>query len=234
MADAGEDPAGPLLVERFVSGVEVAVEGLLANGRLDVLAVFDKPDPMEGPYFDETILVTPSRLAAPELREVERVTAMAAAALGLREGPVHAELRVGPDGAKGDVWFLEMAARSIGGLCSRTLRFGVGASLEEVILRHAVGLPFSDLRRQSAAAGVLMLPVPSAGVLREVTGAEDALAVPGVEEVDLTIRPGTEVRPLPEGDRYLGFVFARGGTADEVEEALREAWRRVGIFVESP
>jgi biotin carboxylase len=229
LAEAGRDPARErLLVERYVHGAEVAVEGLLRSGRLEPLAVFDKPDPLEGPFFEETLLVTPSRLAPATQREVERTVAAAAAALGLREGPVHAELRVRPGG---EAVVLELAARTIGGLCARTLRFGLGLSLEELVLRHALGLPLDGLVRERAAAGVMMLPIPEEGVLEEVAGRERALAVPGIAGLELSIRPGRPVRPLPEGDRYLGFLFARGERPDEVERALRTAHAELDVRI---
>jgi biotin carboxylase len=227
LAEAGEDPEGPLLIERYVPGAEVSVEGLLRAGSLETLAVFDKPDPLEGPYFEETIFTTPSRLPGDVVAAVTRVTADACAALGLREGPIHAELRAQEE----RVWMLELAARSIGGLCSRSLRFGVGVSLEEVILRHALGLPLGDLRREAAASGVMMLPIPRAGVLREVRGQDEARAVPGIAGVEISIGRGRPVRPLPEGDRYLGFLFARGETPAQVEQALRTAQARLGIEI---
>ena len=229
LADAGEDPEEPLLVESFVPGAEVAVEGLLRGGSLDVLAVFDKPDPLDGPFFEETIYVTPSRLPADRRGAVEALVARAAAAFGLVEGPVHAEVRLPPDG---EPVLLELAARSIGGLCARSLRFGLGVSLEEVILRHALGLPLDDLHREAAASGVMMLPIRRAGVLREVRGVDEARAVPGVAGVEITIHPGGEVVPLPEGDRYLGFVFARGETPEGVEAALREAHARLDVVLD--
>jgi biotin carboxylase len=219
LADAGEDADGPILAETYAPGAEVAVEALLRAGELEVLAVFDKPDPLEGPYFEETIYVTPSRLPSERLRLVEETAAAAAAALGLREGPVHAELRVDGDRVR----VLELAARSIGGLCSRSLRFGAGISLEEVILRHALGLPLGDHDRERVASGVMMLPIRRAGTLREVRGLDAARAVPGVSDVRITIARGRPVVPLPEGDRYLGFAFARGETPAEVEAALRAA-----------
>jgi biotin carboxylase len=219
LADAGEDPGGPILAETYAPGAEVAVEALLRAGELEVLAVFDKPDPLEGPYFEETIYVTPSRLPAETQRRIEETAAATAAALGLREGPVHAELRVDGDRIR----VLELAARSIGGLCSRSLRFGAGISLEEVILRHALGLPLGDHARERAASGVMMLPIRRAGTLREVRGLDAARAVLGVSDVRITIAPGRPVVPLPEGDRYLGFAFARGETPAEVEAALRAA-----------
>lgn len=218
-----------LLVERYVAGAELAVEGLVRDGRLDVLAVFDKPEPMEGPTFEETLLVTPSRLPAPVEAHLRDTVAGAVAAIGLREGPVHAEARVGPDGA---VAMLEVAARTIGGLCARTLRFGLGLSLEDVVLRHALGLPVDALVRADDAAGVYMLPVPAAGRLVGVSGQEAARAVPGVVGLELTINPGRHVRPLPEGDRYLGFLFARGGSPAQVEETLRAAVAELDVVVE--
>ena len=154
--------------------------------------------------------------------------AEAAAALGLVDGPVHAEVRVDGD----QIWFLELAARSIGGLCSRALRFGAGVSLEELILRHALGHPVARPSRERRAAGVMMLPIPAAGVLREVRGADDARAVRGVDGLELTILPGRPVEPLPEGDRYLGFLFARGTTPAAVEASLREAQARLDVVIE--
>ena len=227
LADAGEDPEAPLLVERYIPGDEVAVEGLLRGGTLEPLAVFDKPDPLEGPYFEETIYVTPSRLPLETLGAIVRMTADAAAALELVEGPIHAELRT--DG--GRAWVLELAARSIGGLCSRALRFGVGVTLEEVILRHALGLPIDDLRRESAASGVMMIPIPRAGILKEVRGQDRARAVPGIGGLELTIGPGRHVMPLPEGDRYLGFLFARADGPEGVEQALRTAHGHLEIVI---
>lgn len=229
LADAGEDPDAPLLVERYIPGDEVAVEGLLRRGTLEPLAVFDKPDPLEGPYFEETIYVTPSRLPPETLDAIVRMTADAAAALELVEGPIHAELRTDV----GRAWVLELAARSIGGLCSRSLRFGVGVTLEEVILRHALRLPIDDLRRESAASGVMMIPIPRAGILEEVRGQDRARAVPGIAGLELTIGPGRHVIPLPEGDRYLGFLFARADGPEGVEHALRTAHGHLEIVIDA-
>lgn len=219
---------GPLLVEEYVPGFEIAVEGLMRGGALDVLAVFDKPDPLDGPYFEETIYVTPSRCTDEVLSRCTRVTADAAVALGLREGPVHAELRI--DGDR--VWVIDVAARSIGGLCARTLRFGAGISLEEVILRHALGLPLDDLRREAAASGVMMLPIPRSGTLRAVHGQDRARAAPGIVGLEIAINPGRPVVALPEGDRYLGFLFARSATPAAVETALRAAHAELEIVIE--
>jgi biotin carboxylase len=222
-----DEGAQSILVEGFVQGAEVALEGLLRRGKLEVLALFDKPDPLDGPFFEETLYITPSRHPVPVQREVERVVAAAARALGLVEGPLHAELRLAPSGPV----VLEVAARSIGGLCSRTLRFGAGVSLEEIVITHAMGLPLLDLAREHRAAGVMMLPIPRAGVLRHVGGLDRARKVPGIEDVVITIPEGREVLPLPEGDAYLGFAFARGERPEDVETALRKAHAALEIDI---
>lgn len=212
-----------VLVESYLDGAEVAVEGLVdAGGTLRVLAVFDKPDPMTGPWFEETLYVTPSRLAAADRAAVETEAAAVVRALGLGPGPVHAELRVRDGAAR----LLEIAPRSIGGLCSRALRFDGGASLEAVILRQAL----SDLEipaREARAAGVAMIPIRRGGRLAGVRGRDAALEVPGVEEVRITIPVGDVVVPLPEGARYLGFVFARADDPADVETALHAALERI-------
>ena len=226
---ARRDPeAGRILVEQFLPGAEVALEGLLTDGRLSVLAVVDKPDPLDGPYFEETLYVTPSRHPEPVQAACAGAVQEAARALGLVHGPVHAELRLTAKGPR----ILEVAARSIGGLCGRTLRFGVGVSLEELLLRHAIdpgsALPTSRERR---AAGVLMLPIRRGGVLQEVRGIEFAREVPGVTDVVITAHLDEEIVPLPEGASYLGFAFARGDSPAQVEAALREAGSRIEMVV---
>jgi biotin carboxylase len=224
---AARDAPG-ILVEDFIPGVEVAVEGLLRAGELEVLAVFDKPDPLDGPFFEETLFVTPSRLAPNRRREVEAAVGRATRALGLREGPIHAEVRLNDEGA----WILEVAARSIGGLCARTLRFGAGVSLEDLILRHAAGLELPPHHRERSASGVLMLPIRHAGRLREVRGQSAARAVPDIDGLSITVPRGEALVPLPEGDRYLGFMFARAATPGAVETALRAAWSRLEVIVD--
>lgn len=238
---------GPLIVEEYIPGVEVALEGLLRDGALEVLAVFDKPDVLEGPYFEETIYVTPSRLPARTLELVAAATERAANAIGLTEGPVHAEIRIddaapgplrspGPSigggrSSEARVWVIEVAARSIGGLCARTLRFGAGISLEEVILRHALGMSLEGVAREESAAGVMMLPIDRAGTLVEVGGREDALAVDGIVGLEITVPIGRTLTPLPEGDRYLGFLFARAETPAAVEAALRAGAARIDMVI---
>jgi len=222
-----DDAPQPYLVESYIPGREVALEGILDDGELTVLALFDKPDPLDGPFFEETIYVTPSRLAAETQAAITDCTARAAAALGLRQGPVHAELRVNQQGP----WILEVAGRSIGGLCSQTLRFGGDVSLEELILRQACGLEFKSLVHDNSAHGVMMIPIPEAGVLKGVTGIAAAQAVPGIEDVTITAKENYSLVPLPEGDSYLGFIFARSESPDAVETALRTAHDKLHLQI---
>ena len=216
-----------LLVEDYIPGIEVALEGILLAGELKTLALFDKPDPLEGPFFEETLYITPSRLSVDIQDALHNATAEAADALGLRHGPVHAELRYNDKGAH----LIEIAARTIGGLCARTLRFGTGMSLEELVIQHAIGQPVAALQREQQAAGVMMIPVPKAGILGEVRGKAAAHHVDGIVEVNITIPIGGEVVPLPEGARYLGFIFARAETPAAVETALREAHQQLEFVI---
>ena len=209
-----------ILVEDYLDGVEVAVEGLVVRGEAHILAIFDKPDPLEGPFFEETIYVTPSRLSDETQNRIREETTRAARAIRLREGPLHAELRIN---TAGEIRVIDVASRAIGGKCSGALEFGGGASLECLILSQALGVPPPSMEREKSASGVMMIPIPGAGVLKGVYGKEEALAVPGVVEVDISIHVGGRVVPLPEGERYLGFIFAKGERPAEVEAALRAA-----------
>lgn len=222
------EPARQFLVEEFVPGAEVALEGLLVDGRLQVLALFDKPDPLEGPYFEETIYVTPSGHPLEAQRDLTACAEQAVRALGLTQGPVHAELRYNERGP----WLIELAARPIGGRCSAALRFGDSISLEGIVLRHALRLDLPSLEREARASGVMMVPVPGAGVLRQVEGIEAARAVPQVDAVDITAHPGETLVPWPEGSRYPGFIFARGDTPAQVEAALRAAHGLLKFVIE--
>nr|BBH91581.1 phosphoribosylglycinamide synthetase [Thermosporothrix sp. COM3] len=207
------------LVEDFIPGGEVALEGLLTQGQLKVLALFDKPDPLDGPFFEETIYVTPSRLPRATQEAIADCVTRAAASLGLRHGPVHAELRINEQGP----WMLEIAGRSIGGLCSSVLEFGTGMCLEELILRHAIGEEVRMIERAGNAAGVMMIPIPAAGMLKGVHGVEEARAVPLITGVEITAKLHHPLVPLPEGASYLGFIFSRGETPEAVEAAIRRA-----------
>lgn len=223
------DPAGEFIqVEDYIDGMEIAVEGLVTGGQLQTLAIFDKPDPLVGPFFEETIYVTPSRLPAKTLEEITMALQRAVEALGLRHGPLHAELRLNADGE----WILEIAARPIGGLCARSLRFQHGMPLEEVILRNALG---EDLKaeREASASGVMMIPIPQGGFLEEVENVEEAARTPGVEGIEITAKRRQQLVPLPESASYLGFIFARGESPELVEQALREAHAKLR-FVVSP
>lgn len=206
-------------VESYIDGREYAVEGIATSGQLRTLAVFDKPDPLEGPFFEETIYVTPS-LAPGELQSaICETVQQAVTALGLTDGPVHAEVRAGAGG----VWLLETAARPIGGLCARSLRFNGGVSLEELILRHATGQALGELRLDGPASGVMMIPIPANGIYQGFAGESEALAVPGITGLEITAKEGQEMKMLPEGSSYLGFLFARQASPSAVVDALKGA-----------
>lgn len=224
----GDEACDYLQVEEYIEGEEIAVEGLVDRGRLKVLAVFDKPDPLVGPFFEESIYVTPSRLPLETQAVVMEELRRAVQALGLHHGPLHSELRINTRGA----WILEVAARSIGGLCSRALRFrspdqGESISLEELIIRLALGEDVETIRREEAAAGVMMIPVPQEGILQSVEGVEEASRTPGVEDLIITARPNQMLTPLPRGTSYPGFIFARGSSPGFVEQALRDAHQKL-------
>lgn len=225
LAKSGADQ---ILVENYLPGVEVALEGIMDQGKLTVLALFDKPDPLEGPFFEETIYVTPSRLPEDVQHAITDCTAQAVKALGLFHGPIHAELRINDDGP----WILEVAGRSIGGLCSETLQFGSDMSLEELILRQAVGLEIETYDRQDHAEGVMMIPIPEAGLLKGYSGCDAAEAIPLINRVEITAPLNYELIPLPEGDSYLGFIFASGPTPYDVEMALRQAHAELNFQID--
>ena len=221
-----------IVVEGFIAGAEVAVEAILEHGVPRVLAIFDKPDPLDGPFFEETIYVTPSRLDGAARVEVTRSVAAAADSLGLSHGPLHAECRVGPTG----VFVLEVAARPIGGLCARALRFAspdCGAiSFEELLLRHAMGESLDDFAREQQASGVMMIPIPRAGRFRGVAGIDEARTLPGIDDVVITAKDDQRLVPLPEGSSYLGFIFARADAPDAVEDTLRRAHARLQVSLD--
>ncbi|MEX1124613.1 MAG: ATP-grasp domain-containing protein [Acidimicrobiia bacterium] len=218
-----------VIIESYMPGVEVAVEGIVSDGALTVLAIFDKPDAGKGPFFPETILVTPSRLPAATTDECERVAQVALDAIGITHGPVHIELMV--NGAQ--VRVIEVAARSIGGLCSKSLNFGLmGTTLETLILRNALGMDKPELHRESVASGVLMIPIPKQGRFVELRNTDVVRQLPFVTGMDITVRPGRFLEPPPEGDRYLGFVYARAATPNDVETSLRKAEHLLEVVVE--
>jgi biotin carboxylase len=214
-----------VLIESFIPGREYAVEAILQHGVLHVLAIFDKPDPLDGPFFEETIYVTPSASSRVVQNAIVQGVTAAAAAIGLYHGPVHAECRVHP--STGDVFVLEVAARPIGGLCARVL-----LGLEELLLRHALG-DVSDWPAAASASGVMMIPIPRRGYLRSVDGVDAAKAVPQIEDVRITAKQDQLLVPLPEGASYLGFIFARAADASAVERALREAHARLAFVIDT-
>ncbi|HWP42074.1 MAG TPA: ATP-grasp domain-containing protein [Blastocatellia bacterium] len=228
VARRGGAASREVLVEEFIPGREVALEGLISDRELRMLALFDKPDQLDGPFFEETIYVTPSRLPAEIQEEIFSTTRAATRAMGLTRGPVHAELRINERG----VWVIEVAARAIGGLCSRALRFGEGISLEELIIRHALGQRVEHIEREPQAAAVMMIPIPRGGVLKAVRGVEDARLVADIEDVIITAHITQEILPPPEGASYLGFIFSRAATPARAETALREAHARLEFIIE--
>jgi biotin carboxylase len=224
--EAGPD-GSQIVIEGFIPGREYALEGVVDNGALHVMAIFEKPDPLDGPFFEETIYVTPPRLSEMVQRAVARTIAQAARALDLYHGPIHAECRV----TEGNVFVLEIAARPIGGLCARSLRFvsrsSVRVSLEEVLLRHAVGDSLDGYAREARASGVMMIPVPGRGHFRRAEGIDEARCVPGILDVVITAKAGQLLEPWPEGHSYPGFIFAGGTSPEDVVTALRNAHHRL-------
>jgi biotin carboxylase len=220
-----------ILIEQYIDGDEYALEGVLTAGALKVFAIFDKPDPLVGPFFEETIYVTPSRAPADLQSRIEATVQEAARALGLSHGPVHAECRVTPDG---EVYVLEVAARPIGGLCSRVLTFDNGVPLESVLLQHAIGASIAGYERERQAAAVMMIPIPRSGMFKGMSGVEAAAAVPGVTEIRITARHGQMLEPLPEAGSYLGFIFARGATAAGAERSVRQAHAQLEPAIAQP
>ncbi|MGH7643797.1 MAG: ATP-grasp domain-containing protein [Candidatus Dormibacteria bacterium] len=218
----------PLLIEEFVAGPEVAVEGVLVAGSLRLLAVYDKPEPLDGPFFEETVYTVPSELPRHRLALIAAAVQAATTALGLTEGPVHAELRLGRD----QPCLIDLASRSIGGRCSAVLRFRSGRSLEEIILRAALGDDLGDLELESGTRGVMMMPIAKAGALRAVPGRDQVLAYPGIDGVEMAVPLGGAVVPLPEGERYLGFIFAHGANSATVTSGLRAAFRDLRVEID--
>lgn len=219
-----EETTRHIQAEGYIEGAEIAAEGFVDHGSTNLLAIFDKPDPLEGPYFEETLYVTPSRLSGEVQWQVAETLRRAIDALGLFHGPFHAELRINSKG----VWPLEVAARSIGGLCARALRFrsltlGENVSLEKLMVALALGTKLQPVRREDEAAGVMMIPVEQGGIYQGTEGLEEARAIPGIEDVIITAKPSLRLIPFPEGCSYPGFIFARGRTAEFVEAALRRA-----------
>ncbi len=227
-----EETSRFIQAETYIEGKEFAIEGLVDRGRVRILAIFDKPDPLVGPFFEETIYVTPSRLAANLQAEISQALERAIHALGLHHGPFHAEVRLNAQG----IWILEVAARSIGGLCARTLRFvspgcANTISLEELMIRLALGDDISGFHREERSAGVMMIPVPGTGIYEEVEGIEQARRTPGIEDIIITANPGEKLVPPPEGSSYPGFIFARGDSSQAVEDALRGAHQKLHFVI---
>lgn len=217
-----------VLIEGFIPGVEVALEGVLRAGELQVLALFDKPDPLDGPSFEETIYVTPSRLPDTTQRDITEAVSRACVAAEITEGVIHAEARINDAG----VWLLEIAPRAIGGLCGRILEATLGIGSAEIVLRHALNLPL-NLQTHTSAAGVMMIPIPASGMLQAVEGIDAARATPGITGIEITAAIGQLLAPPPEGASYLGFIFCRGDTPAATEAALRIAHAKLSIHIQA-
>ena len=228
LGKGSDESLGEVVIEEYLEGREVAVEGIMDEGRLMLIGILDKPDPMEGPFFEETILITPSRLSALLQNKLMERTEQIAVSLGLENGPIHAEFRV----KREEINLLEIAPRSIGGYCSRIFRFQPESTLEELILRHSLGRQVDHYRSQGGSEGVFMLPVPKEGKLHNVFGIEEARSVKGIKDVEITLPTGAQVLPLPDGNQYLGFLFAKGKNPEFVESALREAFSILSVEIQ--
>ena len=225
----GAEQSDWILVEEYIPGKEVAIEGIVSEGKLKVLAVFDKPEPLEGPTFEETIIVTPTALSEKNQFSLFETAQNAVKALGIVKGPVHVEVRINSSGN----YILECASRSIGGLCSKVLEFQGGMSLEELILRSYLGRNVEKTKLTDTARGVMMMPTENMGILKEMRGVEDALNVKGVTDLQITVKPGEKLEPLPKGDRYLGFIFAEDKDQELVIKALKNAWSKIEVVLEN-
>lgn len=219
MINCSQEFRETILIEEYIPGEEYALEGLLDEGNLKTLALFDKPDPLTGPYFEETIYVTPSRLPVDMQLQVQATVQSACKILGLSHGPIHAEVRLNET----KCYVIDLAARSIGGLCARTLSFGSGLGLEEILISHSVGAAIETKGDAEGASGVMMIPIPSRGTYMGVQGLDRARAVEGIEEVTMSVAKGDSLIPLPRGNEYLGFIFSRAANPAAAEEALRQA-----------
>ena len=225
----GGEKSDWFLVEEYIPGKEFAIEGIVSEGKLTIFAVFDKPEPLEGPTFEEKIFVTPTSLSENEQFAIFEISQNAVNALGIIEGPVHVELRINSKG----IYILECASRSIGGLCSKVLEFNDGMSLEELILRSCLGRNVTKSKLSGSSRGVMMMPTEKNGVLKEITGVEDALNIKGITEIKVNLKSGEKLEPLPKGDRYLGFIFAEGKNQKLVIKALKKAWSKIAVVLDN-
>lgn len=215
-----------VLLEEYIHGEEIAIEGIVDNGRFQLLTIFDKPDPLYGPFFAETFYITPTRLDSEAIDKVCQVVQSACDAYGIKTGPVHAECRL----RDAQVYLIEMAARTIGGLCSDILEYGLGCTLEDIVLKQAIGCGSKNTFSETAA-GVLMIPVTQHGILKRIEGLLYASKIEFIEDINIQLRDGYELVPLPEGNSYLGFVFAKAPSYEQVEQALRKAYACLNVVV---
>ena len=224
----GGEEANYIMVEEYIPGNEVSIEGIVSQGKLKILAIFDKPEPLEGPTFEETIFVTPTTLSGSMQSSLYETAQQAMETLGIVKGPVHIEVRINSNGN----YILECASRSIGGMCSKILEFQGGMSLEELILRSSLGRNIEKSNLSDTAKGVMMMPIKNSGKLKEMRGVEEAISVDGITDLQITIKPGEMLDPLPKGDRYLGFLFAEGKNQEMVIKDLKNAWSKIEVVTE--
>jgi len=217
-----------LLIEDYIDGIEIAYEGFLHQGELNTITIFDKPDPLTGPYFAETIYVTPSSLPAELQQTIKTVISKACAAYGLQTGAVHAECRIDKNN---NVWILEIASRTIGGDCARLLD-NEQFRIEELAITLAMDRA-PDVTMPEQARGVMMIPIKQSGLLKRVEGLLKAGKVAGIDKIDIIIQPGHELVPLPEGNQYLGYIFASAKSTKQVTDAIRRAYACLE-FVSAP
>lgn len=215
-----------ILVEQYIPGEEYTVELLMHEGKPYSLAVFEKPDPLEGPYFEEGIYVTPIRRDEKIRSLLVEAAIRGSRALGIETGPCHCELRL-----SGELpYILEIAARPIGGFCSQVFADLMGFDLHDLVLQNAVGLPVMPPPiADGVALGVMMLPVPGRGNLARVSGVDRALDIDGIMSVKIHVEAGSRILPYPEQSCYIGTVLATGSSADEVVARLKSAAKAVSF-----
>jgi hypothetical protein len=224
---AGPEHPRVALIEEYIPGMEYVVEGLLNSGNWQTMAIFGKPDPLEGPFFEETIYIAPPSLKFDVEEKILNTVRATCEAYGLEHGPIHAECRINDDG----VWLIELAPRTIGGKCSRIFQSGTGQALEDIVILNALGRRPAPFRFPAAVIGVMMIPVPGPGIVRRVEGFEAARCVDHIEEIEIDIKPGQQLVPWPEGSSYPGFIFARGPSEHLVTEALKTAHRALRFVI---
>lgn len=217
-----------ILIEAYIDGIEIAYEGYLQNKKLNTITIFDKPDQLTGPYFAETIYVTPSSLDNDLQLAIKMEIEKSCKAYGLVTGSIHAECRIDKNNK---VWILEIASRTIGGDCARILDNN-NYSLEEMAILLSIGKNIT-IKKSKKARAVMMIPIKQKGLLKRVEGLSLANKVKHIDSIDIIINQGHELIPLPEGNQYLGYIFSSADTSEKATEAIRMAYD-ILTFITSP